>query len=305
VEAVALASHLPLLGAMPIAVEPSGGGKPVSNSHAIVDPGYFSTFGIRMLSGRAFDSTDRENGPAVVVINRKMADEFFPDQDPMGRTISAGDPARKFTIVGVAANGRYEDPGEAPQPFLYTALSQDYQIGINVIARTHGDPRLWVGPFAQAMRRLGLKIMVEPVTLESWLNLTLLGQCVVAATVAGLGALGLLLAVLGLSGAISYSVSQRKKELGIRVALGARPDQLLRMVLRQTLVLAGVGVAIGTLLGVAATAVFRSLLYGIGVVEWTVLLPVTVAMLAISLVVAWWSARPWVKVDAMEAIRHA
>jgi predicted permease len=305
VESLALAAHLPLLGASPVPVQPPGGGKPVSISHNIVDADYFSTFGIRILAGRAFNAADHEKSPAVAVINRKMADEFFPGQDPVGRSITAGDPARKVTVVGIAANGRYEDIDEPQHPFLYFPLNQDYQTDINVIARTRGDPRLWIGPFAQAMRGLGLKIMVQPVTLESWMNLTLLGQRVAAGCVAGLSALGLLLAVLGLAGAISYSVSQRKKELGIRVALGARPEQLMKMVLRQTLVLAGAGVAVGAVLGIGATMAFRSLLYGIGVVEWSVLLPVAAAMLAISLAVAYWSARPWVKVDPMEAIRHA
>jgi ABC-type antimicrobial peptide transport system permease subunit len=111
--------------------------------------------------------------------------------------------------------------------------------------------------------------------------------------------------VIGLFGAISYSVSARKKELGIRVALGAVPWQLLQLILRETLLVAGTGVVIGTLLGVAATVVFRSQMYGIRAVEWTVILPVGVAMLALSLTVAALSARPSLTVDPMESVRHA
>jgi hypothetical protein len=207
-------------------------------------------------------------------------------------------------VVGVAANGKYDDIDESPRPFLYYALSQDYQEGIDVVARTHGDPNLWVKPLAQSLNALGLKIMIRPVTLQGWMNLTLLTQRIAAGCVAALSALGLMLAVIGLFGAISYSVSERKKELGIRVALGARPVQLLQMILRQILLLTGAGVAIGLVLGIAGTLVFRSLLYGIAAVEWTVLLPVGVAMLSVSTVVAWWSARPWLRVDPMEAIRH-
>jgi ABC-type antimicrobial peptide transport system permease subunit len=162
-----------------------------------------------------------------------------------------------------------------------------------------------VEPFAKALRGLGLKIMIQPVTLQGWVNLTLLAQRIAAGFVSVLSGLGLLLAVLGLAGAISYSVSERKKELGIRVALGARPGQLLAMVIRQILTFAGAGVAVGTLLGIAATAIFRSQLYGIGVVEWVVLLPVGAGMLILSSIVAYGSARPWVKVDPLEAIRHA
>ena len=304
VEAVSLASDIPLFGAMPVPVRPPGGGDPISIRHTTVDSDYFATFGIPILAGRGFNATDHEKSPSVTVINRKMADEFFPGQDPLGRTISAGEPARTFTVVGVAGNGKYVDIDEAPGPFLYYALSQNYQEGVDVVARTHGNPNLWVKPLARSLTALGLKIMIRPVTLEGWMNLTLLPQRLAAGCVGALSALGLLLAVIGLFGAISYSVSERKKELGIRVALGARPGQLLQMLLRQTLVLAGTGVAIGLALGIAGTLVFRSQLYGIGALEWTVLLPVGIAMLGVSTVVAWWSARPWVRVDPMEAIRH-
>jgi len=265
---------------------------------------------VKREAGRAkrqtgFDSTDHSKSPLVTVINRKMADEFFPGQDPIGRTISAGEPARTFTVVGVAGNGKYDDIDESPRPFLYYALSQDYQETIDIVARTHGDPNLWVKPLAQSLTALGLKVMIRPVTLQGWMNLTLLTQRIAAGCVAALSALGLLLAVIGLFGVISYSVSERKKELGIRVALGARPVQLLQMILRQILLLTGVGVAIGLVLGIAGTLVFRSQLYGIGAIEWVVLLPVGAAMLAVSTLVAWWSARPWLRVDPVEAIRHA
>lgn len=241
----------------------------------------------------------------MVVINHKMAGMFWRGKDPVGRTVMIGNPARKFTVVGVAANGKYLDPDEETQPFLYYPLSQHYRVAINVIARTKGDPRIWVGPFAKALRGLGLKIMIQPVTFEDWLNLSLLTQRIAAGCVAVLSALGLLLAAIGLFGAVSYSVSERKKELGIRVALGARPSQLLRMILRQTLVVAGTGVGIGILAGIGGTVVFRSQFFGIGAVEWSVLVPVSAAMLALSLVVAYFSARRWITADPMDAVRHA
>ena len=114
---------------------------------------------------------------------------------------------------------------------------------------------------------------------------------------------GLLLAIIGLFGAISYAVSERKKELGIRVALGARPGQLMSMVLRQTALVTGIGVGVGIVLGVAATIVFRSQLYGVGALEWVVLLPTALGMLGLSMLVAYLSARPWIAVNPMEAVR--
>ena len=163
---------------------------------------------------------------------------------------------------------------------MYVALSQHYRESVVVVARTKGDPRLWIEPLNQAVKGLGIFLPFRPVTFDTWTNFTLLEERITAAAVAGLSALGMLLAVVGLFGAISYSVSERKKELGIRVALGARPGQLLEMVLRQTLAITGVGTAIGILLGVGATVLLRSQFYGVSAVEWTVLVPVAAAMLA-------------------------
>ena len=233
----------------------------VSIARNVVDEDYFSTFELKIVAGRAFNSSDRENSPTAAIVNRKMADTFWPGRDPIGMVIMAGKPAQKVIVVGVAANSRYRDLDEPAQPFIYHALSQHDQGTINVIARVVGSPRIWIEPFAQALRDLGLKIQIQPITLENWMTLTLLRQRVAAGCVTGLSALALLLAIIGLSGAISYSVSQRRKELGIRVALGALPSQLLNMVLRQTMSMAGAGVGIGTLLGVGVTAALRSQLY--------------------------------------------
>jgi len=136
------------------------------------------------------------------------------------------------------------------------------------------------------------------------LNFTLLAERVIAGVVAVLSGLAISLAVLGLLGAISYSVSERKKELGIRVALGARSSELLGMILRQTVRTTGAGIGIGILLGVGATILLRSQFYGIGFIEWTVLVLVGAIMLGVSLLVASLSAAPWLRIDPLEAVRH-
>ncbi len=306
VESVTLASSLPLaLGYNQIPISLPDGDKKIPVGQVVVDGDYFSTFGIRVLRGRVFNSGDRENNPDVAVINRQMAETLWPGQDAVGKTVLTGDTSRKATVIGVAADGKYESFDEPARAVLYLALSQHDQPSINVIARTKGDPGLWIEPLNQTVRGLGLMLLFRPVTFEAWTNFTLLAQRIIADAVAGLSVLGMLLAVVGLFGAISYSVSERKKELGIRVALGARPGQLLKMVLRQTLSITGVGTAIGILLGVGATALLRSQFYGVSAVEWTVLVPVTLAMLAISALVAYLCARSWITIDPMEAVRHA
>jgi hypothetical protein len=306
VESVTLASNLPLaLGYNEVPTKLPESDRKIPVGHVTVDGDYFATFGIRLLSGRVFNSGDRENTPDVVVINRTMADLLWPGQDPVGKTVLTGDTPHKSTVIGVAANGKYGSFDEPARAVIYVALSQHYQPSVVVVARTKGDPNLWIDPLSQAVRGLDVFLPFRPVTFDSWTNFTLLEERITAAGVAGLSALGMLLAVVGLFGAISYSVSERKKELGIRVALGARPGQLLEMVLRQTLLITGAGTAIGILLGVGATVLLRSQFYGLSAVEWTVLVPVTLAMLAVSALVAYLCARSWITIDPMEAVRHA
>jgi predicted permease len=306
VESVSFAKDLPLsFGYSPVEVQISDSDKKISVGTTVVDSDYFATFRIPMVAGRVFNSSDRENSPDVVVINRKMAETFWPGQDALGKSILAGSPPRKVTVIGVTADGKYESLGEAARPIMYYALSQDYQATVMLIARTNGDPHLWVDPISQTMRAVGQFVPFRPMTFTDLLNFNLMTQRVIAACMGGLSVLGLVMAILGLFGAVSYSVSERKKELGIRVALGARSSELMQMILLQTLRITGAGVAIGIVLGVGVTMLLRSEFYGISPIEWTVVVPVTVTMLAISLPVAYLSARPWIRVDPMEAVRHA
>ncbi len=304
VEAVTLASELPLFGGSEVPVRLPDSDKKIQVGSVVVDTGYFSTFGFRVLSGRTFDSGDREKSPEVIVINHKMAEMFWPGQDPVGKTVVTDEPGRNARVVGVVADGKYGDLDEEPKPFLYYALEQHYRESVNVIARTKGDPRLWEQPLAKAMRGVGFQAPIQPATFEAWRNVTLLAERITTAVVAALSGMGLALAIVGLAAAISYSVSERRKELGIRVALGAGPWQLLRMILRQTGVVAGAGIAIGIALGVGGTVLLKSQLFGISAVEWTVLFPVGAGVLAVALAVAYVAARPWIKVDPMEAVRH-
>jgi ABC-type Fe3+ transport system permease subunit len=188
---------------------------------------------------------------------------------------------------------------------MYFALSQHYQEDlITLVARTHGDPKRWIESVAQVPRRLGLKLFFEPETLDEWMNLSLFLPIVILRCVAALSAIALLLAIVGLYGTIFYSVSERRREIGIRVALGARPRQLFSMVLKRTALIAGFGVVAGTALGIAATVILRSQFFGIRGVEWFVLLPVAIAMIALALAVALAAARPWIRMNPMEAVRH-
>jgi predicted permease len=305
VESVSLAKDLPLgLGYKDSQAQLPESDRKIAVADTVVDADYFSTLRIPIVKGRVFDSRDRENNPDVVVINRTMAETFWPGQDPVGRTVMAGDPVQQATVIGVVGDCKYESLDDPARPAMYYALSQHYVPQVSLIARTGGDPRLWVEPVSDSLRAVGVFVFFPPVTYNELLNFTLLMERFVAGAVAVLSGLALLLAVLGLLGSISYSVSERKRELGIRVALGARSSELLGMILRQTLRTTGSGIGIGILFGIVATIVLRSQFYGIGFIEWTVLVAVGAGMLGVSLLVASLSAVPWLRVDPMEAVRH-
>src|SRR5579871_385099 len=201
VDSVTLSTGLPLLGVdeTPVGFAHETGPVPVARS--VVDADYFATFGIPLVTGRTFDTGDRESSTPVVIVNRKMAETFWPEKDAVGQTIMAGSPARRYTVVGVAGDGKYLDLDEPRRPFLYYPLSQNYAGTVMVIARTKGDPSRWLAPFAQTFRQLGLHILIQPMTFQRWMDLTLLTQRIAAACVAILSGLGLLLAVIGLFGA--------------------------------------------------------------------------------------------------------
>ena len=303
VESVSFGS-LPLQSYNEVPAQLPDGDKKTSVTTNTADKDYFTTIGMPILSGRTFSSADTKDSPAVVVINRTMAESLWPGQSAVGQSLFAGTPPRKVIAIGVVADAKYGELGESSRPAMYYSLNQHYQPFTTLIARTGGDPRLWIEPIDKTKRGLNLGLF-RPITFGDWVNYSLLTQRITAWCVAALSVLGLVLAIVGLFGAISYSVSERKKEFGIRVALGAQRWVLLKMVLRQTFLITSAGIVIGILLGIAATVLLRSQFYGISPVEWTVLLPVSAAMLAVAQVVAYLSARPWVRVDPMEAVRHA
>ncbi len=156
VESVTLVSSLPLaLGYNEVPMKLPDSDKKIPVGQVAVDGDYFSTFGIRLLSGRVFDSGDRENTPDVAVINRTMADLLWPGQDPLGKTVLAGDTPRKATVIGVAADGKYTSFDEPPHAVMYVALSQQYRESVVVVARTKGDPQSMDRPTQSGRARLG------------------------------------------------------------------------------------------------------------------------------------------------------
>lgn len=272
-----------------------GSHQQVQSAVNIVDGNYFATLGIPILAGRAFDSSDSKNTPEVVVINHNLAVRYWPRENPIGRQMRIQNGNRVVTVVGVAGDGKYGSLDEPMHPVIYYALSQHYLPQLLLIVRTQGDSRLWAQPVSQMVRNLSIRVDAPPFTSDDVMRFTLLVPVLTLRVVSSLGALALMLAIFGLYGAIFYSVNERKKEIGIRVALGAQPFRLVKLFLRQTAIISAVGVSIGLLLGIAATILFRSQFYEIHAVELHVLIPVALAMTLVSTAIAFLAAWPWIK----------
>ena len=274
--------------------------KPSQIATNVVDGDYFETLGIPLLAGRTFNSSDTEKSPEVAVINHKMADIYWPDGNAIGKEVHFQNGKRLVAVIGVAADGKYNTLDEPAHPVMYYALSQHYQPNLMLIVRTQGKPQQWVLPLSEMAASLGIKLDAPPFTSDDVMHFALMIPLLMLGIVIGLGAVALMLAIVGLYGSVFYSVNERKREIGIRVALGAQPIHLVRMFLRHAALISGLGVLAGLLLGIGATIVFQSQFYGIRAVELRVLLPVAIAMVVLSMAIAYAAARPWIKVSPMD-----
>jgi macrolide transport system ATP-binding/permease protein len=311
VEAVTLASNLPLSqdGGHDEQVHVEGSQTTSQQAATIsslaVDENYFSTLGIPVLAGRAITAADAAKAPAVIVINHFMAEKYWPGQSPLGKTVRSEDGNQVATVVGVVGDGKYVDIDEPTRPFMYYALNQRYQSTVYLMARTHGKPNQWLTPMSEALQKIDPQLSFQTLTLDDWKDLSLYIPRATLVCTSVFGGLAFLLAAVGLYGAVFYSVSERKKELGIRVALGAAPLDLWKMILRQTSIVTAAGVCLGILSGIIVSTLVRSQLYGIHPVEWSVFLAVALIMGAMTVLTAYSAARPWMRADPMDSVRHA
>jgi predicted permease len=311
VESFALASDLPVSGngghdeQVQVEGSPAASQQEARISSVAVDENYFSTLGIPVLAGRVFTAADTAKTPAVIVINHLMAEKYWPGQNPVGNPARIENGSQSVTVVGVVGDGKYIDIDEPARPFMYFDLNQRYLAVVYLMARTHGNPHLWLTPMSETLQKLDSQLFYQTLTMDDWMDFALYVPRIALVCTSAFGGLAFLLAAVGLYGAVFYSVSERKKELGIRVALGAAPRDLWRMVLWQTSVVTAAGVCLGIVGGIIASVLVRSQLYGIHPTEWSVFSAVALTMGAMTLLTAYSATRPWMRADPMESVRHA
>jgi predicted permease len=270
IEAASLASNRPLhRGALYRRAIPEGG--TVSSRDEIppvrtntVGAGYFKTLQIRMLSGRDFDDHDRPDTPLVGIVNQVLARRFWPGQDPVGRRILVPDDKMQIEVIGVAANSKYMTLGEPPTPMLYMSLGQLYLPEIDLYVRTAGPTERLREPLRRAIQATDRALPIANYeSMQEAIDVSLWGPRMGAVLLSLFGALALTLAATGIYGVVSYSVSQRHREVGIRMALGARRASVLRMILSQTMIVVGSGLAVGLPLASFGSRSLAGMLYGI------------------------------------------
>jgi putative ABC transport system permease protein len=275
--------------------------------YQVVSPGYFGAARVPLVAGRDFDERDGEGATMVVVVNETLARQSFPGEDPLGKRIKVWRD-EKFTreVVGVVGDVKSQTLDAEAGPQIYVPHKQDAGWGgLSLAVRAKGDPQSLVPSLRAEVRALDSNLPVFDVkTLGQVVDASLAYRRATAVLMAAFACLAAALAAVGLYGVISYAVTQRTREIGIRVALGARPGDVLRLVLRQGGALVVAGVALGALLAFAATRAMQSLLYEVSSADPAVFILVPLLLGAVALVACLVPARRAARVDPMVALRH-
>jgi predicted permease len=270
-----------------------------------VSPGYLQTLDIALLRGRDFTNADEDGAPKVVVINETMAERFWPKQDALGKRFKFFGDEDYSTIVGIAKNAKYNGVAENPIPFIYTPLRQNYSPAAALHVRAATDAASLAPAVRALVQELDPTLSVFNIrTLEAQVEQSLAPLRINVIMLATFGTLALLLAAIGLYGVASYSVSQRTREIGVRMALGARPASVLKLVLGQGLALVGIGLAVGLAAAfLLARAVPQDLLPNVSTSDPMTFASTSIILGIVALLASYIPARRATKIDPLIALR--
>lgn len=274
----------------------------------VVAPGFFKTLGISVLSGRDFTSADRNDTPKVTIVNQTMAHYYFGDSNPIGRRFSIpgwlGDP-RPMRIIAVVGDARYHDLREQAAPMAYVPFLQSDEPRVTFALRTSVRPEALMNAVRRAVAEVDSRLPLFDVqTLSEQVDKSLVEQRLVASLSTVFGVLAVILACVGLYGLMAYAVTRRTNEIGIRMALGAQRSQVAGMVLRETLTLVVMGLAIGIPASLAVSRLISSELYGLKPNDPLTILMAGIAMAGVAALAGYLPARRASRVDPMTALRY-
>jgi len=311
IEAVALADHMPLgLGwntrGFMVEGQPIPDGPMLEVGTQQVSPGYFDALRITLQQGRDFAPADRDSAPLVAIVNEAFARQYWPGTSALGRRInwdSTGD-GPWITVVGVAANSSTRSLSEEPRPFVYLPLAQEASTELTLIARGHGDAEAIATRVSEAARALDPDVLVfDSKSMARHLGVALLPVRLASAVFGALGLLALFLAAFGLFGLVAYAVSQRTREIGLRMVFGATREDILSLVMNEGLRLAGLGLVLGAVAVLVLGQLVRGFLHGVPPTDPLALGGVVALLGVAALLASWLPAQRATRIDPSIALR--
>ncbi|MCP4903103.1 MAG: ABC transporter permease [bacterium] len=288
-------------GAVPDGFEVPDGKDNPSIDYNVVDHTYFEAMGIPILRGRSFTEMDDSESTSVLIVNQAFVDRFWPGEDPIGKHVrTRGD---DHEVVGMVPTGKYFSIGEDPKPYMYYSFEQFYR-GTSVIhIRTEGNPAQRFAALRNEVRQLDETLPVSDLeTMHSALGLALLPARMAAGVVSAFAVLALLLASVGLYGVIAYSVNQRTREFGIRMALGAQAADVLRLVVRRASTVTVIGLGVGLVGGALLAMGMSKVLYGVDAFDLVAYGSASIALAIVALAATLWPASRAARVSPVEAL---
>lgn len=282
----------------------AGAGQP-SSPWTDVDEGYFAALGIPLLEGRLLAATDTAAAPPVVVVSRSWARHYFPDGRAVGRQLYGGGciTCPRITIVGVVGDVKYQGLAGTADA-VYDPVTQGWPLGLNLFVRTSGPPGDAVAGVRAALRSVDPDVPLDDAApMAQRLYASTADPRVLTELLAAFGALALALAAVGIFGMLSYSISTRRREIGVRMALGARKGRVVGMLMGQGMRHAAIGAAAGLVVALVGTRALAATLYEVSATDPWTLAAVTTLLLAVAAAACWLAARRAARIDPMEAMR--
>ena len=273
----------------------------------VVDERYFALMETPIVSGRAFDTRDTAGSPRVAIVNQTMAKRFWPNRDAIGARFRLDGPDSPMVeVIGIAKDGKYMYWAEPPQSSVWVPFAQDFRGFMTLHVRTVGDPAALTAAVRDQIRAIDTDMPTFTVRSMAtfYHERAMLGPRVIAQVVTAIGLTGLLLAVIGLYGVVAYGVSRRTREFGIRMAIGARPGDVLRMVLGQGLVFTAIGLALGLAAAIFLHRFLANFLIGVNRYDPAIFLAVPLILAAAMMAACWLPARRAQQVDPVLALRQ-
>jgi macrolide transport system ATP-binding/permease protein len=272
----------------------------------VVSPGHFKTLQIPIIAGRDFEDRDRKGAPRVIIVNEKMAQMLWPGESAIGKRIFVGQNSRDaIEVVGVVKTGKYRALVEDPKAFYYYPMAQRGPSGMTLMVRTNGDPRDLVGPIRNEVQAIDRRIPLFAIkTITEHMTWALWAPNMAATLSLAFAVVALLLSAVGLYSVMAYVVSQRTREVGIRMALGAKRADVLKMITSQGMKLALIGIAVGFMMSLALSRALSAVLIDVSAYDVTTFIVIPSLLAIVALVACLVPARRATKVDPMVALRY-